>query len=137
MCTWFSVLQNLNKTHMSQEDWQKAYRRAVEHIKFVFELYDLQVRSGRYFLHEHPATATSWKLPVVTEFCARYPHLYAITMDMCQFGMSTPNARGELIPAQKPTRWLTNSPCLAEKLEKHCPGMHTHEPLLGGRAKAA
>ena len=29
MCTWFSLLQNLNKKHMSQEDWQKAYRRAV------------------------------------------------------------------------------------------------------------
>ena len=131
MCTWFSLLQNLNKKHMSQEDWQKAYRRAVEHIKFVFELYDIQVRGGRYFLHEHPATATSWKLPVVTEFCARYPHLYAITMDMCQFGMTTPNARGEPTPAKKPTRWLTNSPCLAEQLEQHCPGTHVHEPLLG------
>ena len=51
---------------MSKEDWQQAYNKAAEHIKFVFELYDMQVRSGRYFLHEHPATATSWTLPVVT-----------------------------------------------------------------------
>ena len=137
MCTWFSLLQNLNKKHMSPEDWNKGYRKATEHIKFVFELYDIQVRSGRYFLHERPATATSWRLPVVTEFCARYPHLYAITMDMCQFGMTTPNTRGEPTPAKKPTRWLTNSPCLAEELERHCPGTHTHEPLMGGRAKAA
>ena len=71
MRTWFSLLQNLNKKHMSPEDWNKGYRKATEHIKFVFELYDIQVRSGRYFLHEHPATATSWRLPVVTEFCAR------------------------------------------------------------------
>ena len=137
MCTWFSVLQNLNKKHMSKENWQKAYNNAVEHIKFVFELYDTQVRNGRYFLHEHPATATSWKLPVVTQFCARYPHLYAVTMNMCQFGMTTPNSRGEPTPVKKPTRWLTNSPCLADSLEKHCPGDHVHEPLLGGKAKAA
>ena len=58
-------------------------------------------------------------------------------MDMCQFGMTTPNSRGEPTPAKKPTRWLTNSPCLAEQLERHCPGTHIHEPLLGGRAKAA
>ena len=75
MCTWFSLLQNLNKKHMSPEDWNKGYRRAVEHIKFVFEIYDIQMRSGRYFLHEHPATATSWKLPVVTDFCAKIPAL--------------------------------------------------------------
>ena len=137
MCTWFSVLQNLNKKHMNKEDWQRAYNNAVEHIKFVFELYDTQVQNGRYFLHEHPASATSWNLPVVTEFCARYPHLYAVTMNMCQFGMTTPSRKGEPTPVKKPTRWLTNSPCLADCLEKHCPCNHTHEPLLGGRAKAA
>ena len=38
---------------------------------------------------------------------------------------------------KKPTRWLTNSPWLAEGLERHCPGTHTHEHLLGGRAKGA
>ena len=40
-------------------------------------------------------------------------------------------------PVKKPTRWLTNSPCLADKLDKHCPGTHTHEQLLGGKAKGA
>ena len=98
MCTWFSLLQNLNKKHMRKEDWQRAYNKAVEHIKFVFELYEIQVNSGRYFLHEHPATATSWKLPPFTQFCAKYPHLYAITMDICQFGMTTLNKNGEPTP---------------------------------------
>ena len=94
-------------------------------------MHNTQVQNGRYFLREHPATATSWKLPVVTEFCARYPHLYAVTMDMCQFVMTTPNRKGEPAPVKKPARWLINSRCLADRLEKHCLGDHTHEPLLG------
>ena len=63
MCTWFSVLQNLNKKHMSKEDWQRAYNNAVEHIKFVFELYDIQVKNGRYLLHEHQATQQAGNSP--------------------------------------------------------------------------
>ena len=51
--------------------------------------------------------------------------------------MTPPDATGEPTPAKKLTRWLTNSPCLDEKLEKQCPGTHRHEPLVGGRPKAA
>ena len=58
-------------------------------------------------------------------------------MDMCQFGMVTSGTRGEPTPVKKPARWLTNSPCIADKLDKHCPGDHVHELLLGGKAKAA
>ena len=103
----------------------------------MFELYDIQVRGGMYFLHEHPAQATSWTLPVVTEFCARYPHLYAVTAAMCQFGLETTGSDGETRPAQKLTRWLTNSPCLAETLERSCPKDHQHGHLLGKQAQEA
>ena len=137
MCTWFSVLQQLNKGKKDPEEWEQGFQRAVEHIKFVFELYDMQVRGGRYFLHEHPATATSWKLPEVVEFCARYPHLYAVTSAMCQFGLTTIGGDGAEQPALKLTRWLTNSPFLAATLEKKCPRDHEHTPLLNNRAKAA
>ena len=55
MCTWFSVFQNLSKQKVSATKWEEGYRRAVEHIKFVFELCDIQVRGARYFLSEHLA----------------------------------------------------------------------------------
>ena len=105
MCTWFSVLQQLNKGKKDPEEWEQGFQRAVEHIKFVFELYDMQVRGGRYFLHEHPATATSWKLPEVVEFCARYPHLYAVTSAMCQLGLTTTGVDGTEQPALKPVSY--------------------------------
>ena len=32
-------------------------------LKFCTQLYKIQVAAGRYFLHEHPDRATSWRLP--------------------------------------------------------------------------
>ena len=40
-------------------------------------------------------------------------------------------------PATKPTRWLTNSPCLVDKLSLRCDGAHSHQEILEGRPQAA
>ena len=136
MCTWFSTLQNLNPSRMETEEWQAGYKKAVAHVKFVFELYDMQVQGGRYFLHEHPASATSWKIPEVVAFCLRYPHLYAVVGAMCQWGMTSQDPQGEVNPVLKLTRWLTNSPCLAEALDKPCSRDHPHTQLLDGESSS-
>ena len=36
-----------------------------EHMEFAVRMYRIQLNEGRYFIHEHPASATSWRLPVV------------------------------------------------------------------------
>ena len=38
---------------------KKEYARAMVHIRFCLELHAMQVASGRYFLHKHPAQASS------------------------------------------------------------------------------
>ena len=38
------------------------YEEDVEHIKFMIEIYKAQVQEGRYFIHEHPVGASSWRL---------------------------------------------------------------------------
>ena len=43
----------------------KEHVQAMVHIKFVMEHYQLQAAAGRYFLHEHPAQASSWEEDVV------------------------------------------------------------------------
>ena len=40
-------------------------------------------------------------------------------------------------PARKRTKFMTNSPCIAEELSKRCKGHHVHQELINGRAKAA
>jgi hypothetical protein len=66
MCTSFSQLQRLNGG-ISIERWEEA----VEHIKFVTELYEVQHKGGRLFLHEHPAQASSWALKSVQDLSTK------------------------------------------------------------------
>ena len=46
MCTWFSRLQRLNKPGMDPQRWARERARALMHLAFVFELYDIQVMGG-------------------------------------------------------------------------------------------
>ena len=41
------------------------------------------------------------------------------------------------MPALKPTRFMTSSPQMAAVLDKQCPRIHTHQPLVGGRCAQA
>ena len=58
MCTMFSQLQELNKNR-DPERFQEILKKAERHIQFAVKLYREQMKGGRYFIHEHPAAATS------------------------------------------------------------------------------
>ena len=63
-CTYFSVLQELNKVvHGDKPGWQAKFDieedKAIKHVEFCCALYKYQVKQGRHFLHEHPWTARS------------------------------------------------------------------------------
>ena len=64
MCAMFGALQNL--TPWSEEK-QHRWREDRKHLQFVGELYKQQVKEGRWFLHIHPASATSWSLKEITD----------------------------------------------------------------------
>ena len=57
--------------------------------------------------------------------------------DQCQYGLVTLDPDGVSKPAKKPTRFVSNGWCLLEELCRRCPGDHSHQPLMGGRAAAA
>ena len=67
--------------------------------------------------------------------------VFITSADQCAYGLTTTGPDGEA-PAQKPTKFMTNSPCIAEELKRKCPNRssrmtHNHMPLMNGRAKAA
>ena len=67
MCTAFSTWQRIHNLIRDPVAVAAEKRRAVEHLSFCIELYKGQLRHGRYFLHEHPAYATSWQETVIQQ----------------------------------------------------------------------
>ena len=142
-CTYFSVLNELNK-YLNRNDprWLSKFdehlAKAKRHVKFCTDLYKHQASCNRYFLHEHPWSARSWRLPCVEEV-SKLPGIATVRFDMCQFGMLShwEGKQGPLGPGKKPTGMMTNSWCLQQELSRNCPGDHEHVHLVGGRASAA
>ena len=107
------------------------------HLDFAVELYNLQADSGRLFLHEHPKDASSWDLKSVRALASR-PGVISVIADQCMLGLTTWDAdSGEMVPAKKATRFLTNCPEIAAKLDIRCDKGHTHQPLVANRARRA
>ena len=61
MCTAFSTWQRINNLIRDPMVVKNEMRDALVHLRFCVDLYREQMRHGRYFLHEHPAYATSWQ----------------------------------------------------------------------------
>ena len=84
--------------------------RAVLHLAFICELYEIQVNGGRYFLHTHSHSEDSWEQPTVVDFMNRFPDTFQTVTDQSLFGQNVPQGVNTL------TRWLTNSGCVAQAL---------------------
>ena len=59
-CTAFSQFQNVSWN----PEWEKWQATKLLHV--AMDVYEEQIRAGRYFLHEHPLGAPSWLDPRVT-----------------------------------------------------------------------
>ena len=81
------------------------------------ELYAEQVKAGRFFLHEHPAQASSWGEPVVVAI-THLPGVEVVIGDQCQVGAVDMNGG----PIKKPTKFNTNCQGIADALTKRCGG---------------
>ena len=80
----------------------------------------------------------SWKEEEI-DALSRLPYVHVVTADQCMYGLLTPSDadRSELIPALKPTKWMTNSQIMSEQLNTRCDKSHDHQHLTGGRCKDA
>ena len=108
------------------EDYKKSdvYKarlaEALEHLKFCCRVYRWQVDRGCYFLHEHPWSASSWKLPLMKAM-REVPGVGLYCGDQCPFGQAAKGPDGIVGLARKRTGWLTNSTCVGEALNVTCP----------------
>ena len=136
MCTHFSKLMAFNRTKMGELKYQGLMAKARRHLKFVIELCKEQLAHGGYFLFEHPAGASSWKEPEMTQLLQN-PAVKTVICNMCRFGMTSTFQDGSPGLVFKPTQFATNSEQIARALDKKCLRDHAHAELVGGRAAAA
>ena len=61
-CTPFSVLFRSSASRMDPIKRHKAIENEILHLNFCCALYKIQIEEGRYFLHDHPQSASSWNV---------------------------------------------------------------------------
>ena len=132
MCRMFSQLQNMTPWTTERI---RMYEEDVEHVKFMIELYTVQVREGRYFIHEHPVGASSWRLEEMVRLL-EMEGVETVIGDQCMFGLKTWGKGGE-VPTKKPTRFATNADAVKLELAVRCDKNHVHQRLANNRAKGA
>lgn len=111
------------------------------HLAFASEICELQAKAGRCFLHEHQATADSWKRQPITKLL-KVHGVSAAVSDTCAFGMTSidPSGKEELV--LKPARWASNAPLLLKRLGVRCSnkgrdGRRHARATLDGKGRAA
>ena len=131
-CTKFSILQNLVRgkglTHEQRDKFERDLAQAVKHVNFCVKLYHRQRVRGRYYLHEHPLTATIWQVPSMKTITSRQDN-YIAESQMCAFGMTTVDPEHGILPAKKPTRFVSNDLYILRRLAQRCQGDHAHARL--------
>eukprot|EP00435_Cladocopium_sp_Y103_P056981 s324_g19.t1 len=125
----FTVLRNLNRRHLSNERNLLARERGARHLHLCVEWYRRRHLQGKYFLHEHPASAGSWDDEEVQKLQG-LDGIFTASGPMCAWGMG-------MWP--KPTMFITNSLEIVKVLGTHCANrrggpIHRHISLVGGLA---
>ena len=110
-CTEFSTVQVLNRHRIPADERHRRRAEALTLLGFATEIYWLQLRSGRHFVHEHPAAASSWKEDAI-QALRRDPRVGEVVGDQCRYGLETKGPKGERLPARKPTRFLSSAPAI-------------------------
>ena len=89
--------------------------RGQVHFHLCAKIYDIQCQAGRYFVHEHPKSACSWKESSINDI-AEDDEVFKADTCMCAFGMTSEDATG-VAPVRKPTTFMTNSLEMKKLLE--------------------
>ena len=119
---------------------QAELDRGKAHIRFCLEIYGMQIRGKRHFVHDRPDKSRAWNMPEMKEFMLK-PEVDAVTLRMFDFGMKGRDEMGEDL-VQKATRIMSSSEEVLKQVNLQCSNrgggkLHRHAHLISGRAKFA
>ena len=132
-CGPFSQLQRLNYPRMRMEQAIVMLQDGLQHLEFAMQVFEWQVRRGRWALFEHPQGSAAWQEESVRRR-EELPGVEKVTGDQCMYGLRV--KEGEEL-SKKSTGFMSNSEKILQRLSKRCSGDHPHQELIGGRAKKA
>ena len=134
-CTMFSKLMHcFNLRQMDHQKREDRWAEAHTYLDWSMSLCQKQAQGGKYFIFEHPASATSWERQSVKDV-ADLDGTHIVTFDMCRFGMMSPDGS---MPLQKPTKVMTNMPTVLQRLSNsRCICTVPHRPIRGTQAGVA
>ena len=131
-CTW----QALNAYRYNRGDeLQRERVRSIVHLRFLIELYHIQMDNKRYFVHEHPARAASWELDIIKDVM-NDPRVDRADCDQCQYGAEVRFGSKLGAPVCKPSGFMSNSPFTLSELKVRCQGRQGECSRQGGGVHA-
>ena len=85
---------------MDPVKWEALWNKGVGHMLFAIKLYRIQSEAGRFFLHEHPASASRWRIPEM-QFLMTDLGIKKVNAHMCGFKMLSSDEQGEGVVKNK------------------------------------
>ena len=140
MCGPFGCMNNIKHAKTTEADKQIKMDYGRRHLEFCIKSYEVQWREGRYFLHEHPDSASAWHEECVRNMLRRHG-VTRVAGDQCQYGFKFHEGQREGF-ARESVVFMTHACCIAKRLSRTCPNTreerpHNHVTFINGRAKAA
>ena len=132
-CGPFSRLQNLNYSKMNKEKAICMVAEGLEHLDFSMRLFEWQVRRGKWALFEHPMTSAAWDEESVQR-ATSLEGVEVVRGDQCMYGLRVREGEER---SKKATKFMSNSKEVLKEVSMRCDGTHSHQELIGGRAKKA
>lgn len=93
--------------------------RARTHLQFVCKFCKIKIDAGRMFVHEHPSNASSWAEDCIIRL-QKDAGAWILNVGQCACGLAGTTDDGRVLPALKPTSFLTNSPAMTTVLNRNC-----------------
>ena len=121
MCVVFSIMMNADGKKLGPAEKQRRMNRARMHLKFACTLHLLQHSAGRYFVHAHPRSASSWAEQCVIDVVRMTGALFT-TLDQCMFGLMSTSDDGVNLPSKKATTLISNMPAIQTYMARRCDG---------------
>ena len=82
-CAWTA---KMNVRKMPKDKVAAIIREGQLHLNFMIRLYKRQLARGKYFIHEHPASAVSWDEREMVKLMA-YQNMILTQADQYMYGV--------------------------------------------------